>query len=496
MSIGRAVLLGGVLVAAPAVAFAGAPPVTVGSKKFTESVVLGELAGWAMRSTGAEVGHRSELGGTRVVFEALVGGEVDVYPEYTGTIARELLAGRGLSSLGELRAALSELGVRMGEPLGFNNTYALGMLRPRAEALGVSRISDLARHPELRLGFTNEFMAREDGWPALRRRYGLPQEDVQGLDHDLAYRGLAAGALDVMDLYSTDAEIVVHDLAVLEDDARHFPRYDAVYLWRADLEDRAPEAVAALKALSGTIDADAMVDMNARAKVDRVPESVVAADFARRELGLEARGAPESAVSRMVRRGLEHLTLTGLSLAAAIAMAVPMGVAAARRPRAGQVLLAVVGVVQTIPSLALLVLFIPLLGIGGPPAVAALFLYSLLPIVRNTHAGLSGIPLPLRDAARALGLPAGARLRYIELPLATPAILAGIKTAAVINVGTATLGALVGAGGLGQPILTGIRLEDTSLILQGAVPAALLALAAQGVFEVLERVLVPRSLRS
>jgi osmoprotectant transport system permease protein len=150
---------------------------------------------------------------------------------------------------------------------------------------------------------------------------------------------------------------------------------------------------------------------------------------------------------------------------------------------------------QTVPSLALLVLMIPLLGIGGPPALLALFLYSLLPIVRNTHAGLVNIDSALIDSARALGLPYTARLWRIELPLALPSILAGIKTSAVINVGTATLAALIGAGGLGQPILTGIRLNSIPLILEGAIPAVLLALLVQGIFELVERLLVPRGLR-
>ena len=154
-----------------------------------------------------------------------------------------------------------------------------------------------------------------------------------------------------------------------------------------------------------------------------------------------------------------------------------------------------VGIIQTLPSLALLVFMIPLLGLGSPPAVAALFLYSLLPIVRNTYTGLHDIPNSVRESADALGLTAAARLRLVELPMSARAILAGIKTSAVINVGTATIGAIIGAGGYGQPILTGLELRNTSLILQGAVPAALLALLVQGLFELAERWLVPKGLR-
>jgi len=198
----------------------------------------------------------------------------------------------------------------------------------------------------------------------------------------------------------------------------------------------------------------------------------------------------------MLTRVVEHLLLVGVSLLVAILVGVPLGILAARRRRVGQAVLAAVGVIQTLPTLALLVFMIPLFGIGAFPAVVALFLYSLLPIVRNTHAGMSGISSTLRESAEALGLPRGAMLRLIELPLASPLILAGIKSAAVINVGTATLGALIGAGGLGQPIFTGVRLDDVSLILQGAIPASLLALAMQGLFELAERLVVPRGLRA
>jgi osmoprotectant transport system permease protein len=238
-----------------------------------------------------------------------------------------------------------------------------------------------------------------------------------------------------------------------------------------------------------------MTDLNARAQVERVPPEEVAATFLASALAVAPRFAVESAAARILRRTGEHLALVGTALASAIAVAVPLGILAARRRRAGRVILGVAGVVQTVPSLALLVFMIPLLGIGAGPAVAALFLYGLLPIVRNTHAGLVGIAPELRESAEALGLPRGARLRLVELPLAVPSIFAGVRTSAVITVGTATLGALIGAGGYGQPILTGIRLASVPLILEGAIPAALLALAVERAFDVAERLLVPAGLR-
>jgi len=486
-----AIVLGGCLLPTRSVA----QEVTVGSKAFTEGVILGEIVTQLARSSGAAAVHRRELGGTQVLWNALLRGEIDIYPEYTGTIREEILAGRGVGSDEVLRAALAEHGVRLSRPLGFNNTYALGIRAQLAEQLSIERISDLLRHPELKFGFSNEFMDREDGWPSLRERYRLPQQDVRGLDHDLAYRGLESGALDITDVYSTDAEIRYYRLRVLDDDLRHFPAYDAVLVYREDVAEGAPRALAAMLELEGRISADAMIGMNSRAKLDRVPEASVAAEFLAEHFDLEADVTETTRTQRFVGNTRAHLFLVGVSLGAAILLAVPLGILSAKMTRAGHAILAVVGIIQTIPSLALLVFMIPLLGIGDTPAIVALFLYSLLPIVRNTFTGLHDIPPALRESAAALGLPAHTRLLRIELPMASRAILAGIKTSAVINVGTATLGALIGAGGYGQPIFTGIRLDDVSLILEGAIPAAALALAVQGLFEVLDRVLVPRGLR-
>lgn len=467
----------------------------VGSKAFTESVVLGEIVAGLAAASGETAEHRRQLGGTRILWEGLQSGEIDVYPEYTGTIVEEILGGTTVSGEEQLRRELERRGIRMSGDLGFNNTYVIGMRNDVAQRLGVRTVSDLRGHPELRLGFGNEFMDRGDGWPSLRDRYQLPHDDVRGLDHDLAYRGIESGSIDVIDLYSTDAEIEFYGLRALDDDLRHFPEYQAVLLYRDDLVARAPAAVGWMLRLEGSIDEDVMIAMNARAKLDLEPESRVAAGFLAERMGVSVDVRTVSAADRLLRNLRGHLRLVSISLLAAIAVAVPLGVAAARSPRLGQVILATVGVVQTIPSLALFVFMIPLLGIGAAPAIAALFLYSLLPIVRNTHAGLTSIPVPYIESAAALGLSSFARLRLVELPMASVAILAGIKTSAIINVGTATLAALIGAEGFGQPILTGIRLADNGLIMEGAVPAALLALAAQGAFELAERWLVPRGLR-
>lgn len=472
----------------------GRADIVVGSKKSTEPVLLGTAAEQLLAEAGFDVEHERELGGTRILWSALLAGEIDVYTDYTGTLRREILAGQSIEpGDAALARALEAHGVRMTGSLGFNDTYAIGMREETAQRLGIRTMSDLARHPELVLGFSHEFLDREDGWPGLRVRYHMKHGEVRGLDHDVAYRALESGAIQATDLYSTDAEIRHYRLRVLVDDLRYFPPYDAVFVYRADLDRR---AAAALGRLAGTIDEAEMIGMNARVFLDKISDCQVAADFLARELRLAPPRCDEDRlIERVADRTVEHLGLVGVSLLAALVIALPLGIVSARRPHVGKVVLGAVGVVQTIPSLALLVLFIPILGIGALPAVATMFLYSLLPIVRNTATGLLDVPPGLRESAEALGLSPTARLRLVELPMASRAILAGIKTAAVLAVGNATLGALIGAGGYGQPILAGIRLDDMALILEGALPAAGLALLLDGLFGLVERLVVPRGLR-
>jgi osmoprotectant transport system permease protein len=489
----RALLILCVTIVMPTSAFA-TEPVRVGSKVFTESVILGELATQLGNSAGVPTIHRAQLGGTRVLWEALLAGQIDIYPEYTGTIIQELIPGTP-GDTAAIEAALRHRGIGITRPLGFNDTYALGVPEALASQLSLRTISDLRDHQSLRYGFSNEFLNRKDGWPIVQAAYALPQSNIKGLDHDLAYRAVSSGSIDVIDLYSTDAEIAYYHLRTLDDDRHVFPAYEAVYLYRLDLRDRAPAIIKAITRLEGAIDASHMIEMNALSKLQKVPEAKVASQFLSAQFQIKTTPRVESMTAQLLLRTREHLLLVGVSLAASIIVAIPLGVFAFLWPRLGQIILAVVAIIYTIPSLALLVFMIPLLGIGTLPAIVALFLYGLLPIVRNTHAGLSGIPPGLHESAIVLGLSPIARLLKIELPLAAPSILAGITTAAVINVGTATIGALIGAGGYGQPILTGIRLADNRLILLGAVPAAILALLVQGGFALLERCVVPRGLR-
>ena len=489
-------MIGLILAAAVAATRPTADPVRVGSKIDVETAILEQVAVQRLKSVGVPATAVPPLGGTPVVYAALVAGKVDAYPDYTGTIAAAVLHDPSLTTDAGLRDALAKQQIGMTDSLGFDDTYAIGMADAQAEQLGIRSIADLARHPELRLAFSTEFAGRPDGWPGVRAAYGLPDRPIQQLDHAIAYRGLFAGQLDVTDLYSTDAEIKQHHLRVLADDRHFFPAYRAVYLYRLDLEQRSPAAVAALRSLAGRIDAGRMQAMNAARKVDGRDEAAVAADFLHDTFGTSTAAATPSMAAQLWHLTVGHLLLVGVSLGLAIAVALPLGIVAGEFARVGQGVLVVVAALYTVPSLALLALMvsIPHLGLWWP-ATIALFLYSLLPIVRNTQAGLRAVPPQLRESAEVLGLTRWARLWRIEVPMAMPAILAGIKTAAVLNVGTATLGGLVGAGGYGEAIFQGIIFSSRAKLLLGAIPAAVMALAIQGGFDLLEPLVVPRGLR-
>lgn len=179
---------------------------------------------------------------------------------------------------------------------------------------------------------------------------------------------------------------------------------------------------------------------------------------------------------KLFTQTLQHIGLTFISLLIAVVIGLPLGIWITRRKQFSGIVLGIAGVLQTIPSIALLGFMIPLLGIGAKPAIMALFLYALLPIIRNTYTGIEGVDSAVKEAATAMGMSRWQILSKVELPLAMPVILAGIRTATVINVGVATLASYIAAGGLGEFIFGGISLNNTNMILAGAIPAALLAI--------------------
>ena len=482
-------------------------PVIVGSKPFGESYILAEMFAQLLEARGFTVERRSGLGQTLIAYPALVKGAIDVYPEYTGTgllvILGDTTAGTDPRAV-YARAATAlgrRDGVRWLPPLGFENTYAIAVRKATADSLHLATLSDLARvGSRLRGGLTADFIGRPDGLPKLGQVYGLHLAEVKALLPAVKYQALAQGAVDVIDGYETDGSIERYHVVVLTDDRHAFPPYEAVAVVGPALQRDAPRAVLALAELSDRVDVARMRAMNRELEVEGVPVATIARN-ALISLHLirdsSAVGAPpirRSTLTEYVRQErlgaltVRHLELVAISLGVAILFAIPLALALTWMPRRAETVIRGVGVLQTIPGIALVAFMIPLFGIGVFPALVALFLYSLYPIIRNTYTGIRDADPGAADAAQALGMTGRQVLIYVRLPLAAPVIMAGIRTAAVIDVGTATLAAFIGAGGLGDPIVSGLALSDTRMILSGAIPAALLALAVDGALAMTERV--------
>lgn len=480
------------MLAGPAHVVAQDRTIVVGSKNFSEGYLLGEIMAQALEAEGHTVVRRLGLGGTKICYDALVAGEIDVYPEYTGTL-RQILVGAAGTDDEALHAALGEQGLHMLRSFGFNNTYALAMAEESAAGRGIRRVSDLRDHADLVAGFSHEFLNRPDGWAGLAPAYGL-ELDAQGIEHGLAYQAVRRGNIDVTDAYSTDGELTRYGLLLLEDDRDFFPRYLAAPLGRDDLD---PRVALALEKLADSLDEDAMRRWNARIVVDGASIEQAASEFLA-SIGIEP--PPDarmtSVASRLVRNTRRHLALTFAALGAACIVALVIAMLVYRSAALARAAVYIAGLFQTVPSIALLALMIPLLGVGVVPAIVALFLYSLLPILRNAITALTTVDPVCREVAEAMGMTRRQQLRHVLIPLSAPHIIAGIRTAAVICIGTATLAAFIGAGGLGEPIVTGLALNDTDLILQGAIPAALLAVLTEFAFTGVERWLIPKHLRA
>ena len=472
-----------------------ATTIVVGSKIFTEGYVLGELAAQAIEASSppVPVTRKLGMGSTGILFESLTSGAIDVYADYTGTLTEAIIKNPQLKSQQQIQDALTKLNLVMSNPLGFNNTYALAVRESFARQNGLRSISDLVRlRATVRAAFSYEFMDRADGYPGLATKYHLDlnPKKVNRMEHSLTYQAIDQNAVDVIDVYSTDAKIRKFNLRVLEDDRGYFPVYQAVWVARKAFVERYPAQWEALRRLEGTIDANTMLDMNAKADIDKESLSQIAAEFR----GARARVA-DSFTSGIAHRTLEHLWLVAISLIFSIVVGVPLGIAAVRFHATGQAILLLSAMIQTVPSLALLCFLIPLFGVGTKPALVALCLYSLLPVVLNTFTGIRSIDPRHLENARAFGLTRRQILFRIVLPLASPMLLAGVKTATIVSIGTATLAALVGAGGYGAPIVSGLSLNDVPTILTGAIPAALMAWLAHAVFEVLGKFLIPAGLQ-
>ena len=492
--------------------------IIVGSKNFLENRLLAEMFAQLIEAhTTLTVERRLGLAGTQICFQALTTGGIDLYPEYTGTglvtILREPAMRDPSAVLNRVR---SEFRKRWNlwwlAPLGFDNSYALALRRDRAHAFNIRTITDLVRvAPKLKAGFGYEFIQRADGLPGLKQLYGLQFHDVVGMQQSLKYQATENGDVDVLDVYTTDGRLAVYDFVVLEDDRQFFPPYDATALVRGAMLKRHPELGQVLSLLTNALSPKRMRELNLRIQEQGEAIPQVAYD-ALHTLHLVKEDHPsttatikestsflsymwERRATLMVRTG-EHLGLAGTGLLLGIMLAIPLAFILERWRTGAETMIRFIGMSQTIPSMALLAFMIPLFGVGALPAIMALWIYSLYPIVRNTFSGLRDAAPTVVETGRALGMTEWQILRSVRLPLAAPTIMAGIRTAAIWTVGTATLAAFIGAGGLGVPIVSGLQLADVNIILSGALPATILALIVDGLLGWVERLVRPRGLEA
>ena len=472
--------------------------IVVGSKNFAENRLLAEMFAQTIEShTTLKVQRRLGLAGTQVCFEALRSGAIDLYPEYTGTglvtILGETQARSPRAALRQVRRQfLQQWDLQWLAPLGFENAYEIAVPRAVAEQYGLRTISDLVPvAASLHAAFGYEFLKRSDGLPGLRDLYGLQFASTRGMQQALKYQAAGERKIDCLDVYTTDGRLLLHDLVVLDDDRGFFPPYEAAALVRRSILVQHPEIATALSLLSGTLSEDDMRQLNKRIENDAQSVELVATEVLV-ELGIleSASGAPETTTRRarhllpylwenrssLARQCLQHLFLAASGLLLGMLVAIPLALWLERRRGLAEGLIRIIGTTQTIPSLALLAFMVPVFGIGALPAVLALWIYAIFPILRNTYTGLRHADPAAVHSATALGMTPRQVLLQVRLPLAAPVILAGIRTAAVLTVGTATLAAFIGAGGLGEPIVAGVQAVDATLILSGALPAALLAI--------------------
>lgn len=491
--------------------------ITVASKEFPESRLLGEmLAILIENNTDLEVERRHGLGGTTIIFEALRSGSVDLYAEYTGTAMQVVLQDKNILTdpdvvFKQVKKAFHEkYNLEWFEPFGFNNTYAIAMKKEHAKELGISKISDIKKlGKKVQFGVSHEFAARLDGFPGLIKHYqfDFDKEQLKSLQHGLAYRALKEDKIDVTDAYSTDGKLEKYDLMLLEDDLHFFPPYYAAPVIKKETLKKYPKIRGLLEKLEGKIDDKTMIDLNYRVEEKGESFEHVAADFlnglglTKVDLDHVSQGHATNSFwgylttnkQKLLDLTLDHLKLTGISVFIAILIGLPLGVLISRIPKLATPILGSAGVMQTVPSLALLGFMVPFFGIGSKPAIIALTLYALLPIIRNTYTGLNEVSPALVEAGRGMGLTNRQILFLVELPLAVPIIMAGVRTATVIAIGTATLASFIGAGGLGEPIITGITLLNMYMILSGVIASAALAIIVDNLLGLLEKWATPNT---
>ncbi|MCY4512912.1 MAG: ABC transporter permease subunit [Bdellovibrionales bacterium] len=496
------------------VADEGDRQLTVGSKIFTENILLAEMLSLLLEEKyNFKITRKFNMGGTKLVFDSLKNGHIDIYPEYTGTGYTMLLKREGETNPKKTYRIvktefLKKFQLIWSLPLGFENTYALAVQEKDSRFKKINSISQLkGRISSFRLGMGHEFVERKDGFNNFSKKYHLhfSKDQVVTMNPALMYSALNNQEVDMIMAYSTDGRIQAFKLKTLKDDKSFFPSYEAAYLTRQDIFEKWPEVQKAFAHLENSIAEKEMISLNNQ--VDQLDYGITqtARNFLVTEKLLVDNGHKLQAVSLFnyylskkryfFKILVEHLILVFVSLFFALLFSIPMGIWAVRNSKVEKVVFSIVNTLQTVPSIALLGLLIPFLGIGFAPAVTALFLYSLLPLIRNTFEGIRNVEGSYIEASAGIGLTAWQILVFVQMPLALPVILAGVRTATVIVVGMATLAAYIGAGGLGDPIFRGIATLDSRLIFLGAVPACLLAVILDVGIGFLEKLVISKGLK-
>ena len=488
--------------------------VIIGSKIFTENILLAEMLSLLLEEKyNFKVIRKFNLGGTKLVFDSLINKEIDIYPEYTGTGYTMILKMSGETHPKKTykivkREFLDQFSLVWSLPLGFENTYALAVRNSDSRFKKINNISQLKEKTNmLNIGMGHEFMERKDGYSNFIKKYQLnfQKDKTWTMNQGLMYSALKNKKMDIIMAYSTDGRIEAFNLKTLKDDKHFFPAYEVAYLTREEFLKYYPRIKKAFKELEGNITEKEMIFLNSQVDQLKYDLSQTARNF------LIEKNLLEDDIQNLKQQSwldyyiskkeyffkifYEHLKLIFVSLFFALLLAIPIGVWASYNIQVEKTVFLIVNTLQTVPSLALLAIFIPFLGIGFWPAVVTLFIYSLLPIIRNTFEGIKNIDRVFVSAGAGIGLNSWQVLRYIQIPLALPMILAGVRTSAVIVVGTATLAAFIGAGGLGDPIFRGIATLNSKLIFLGAVPACLLAIFIDRFLALLEIAIIPKGLK-
>ena len=488
--------------------------IIISSKAFTENIVLSEMLALLLEEKyNFKVVRKFNMGGTKLIFDSLINGYVDVYPEYTGTGYAMILKQSGEKDPKKTykiikKEFLKRFDLIWSLPLGFENNYALLVKEKDIRFKKINLISQLQNQAHsLRLAMDYEFAERKDGFESFSKNYKFSwsKNNLFAMNQGLMHSALNNKKVDMIMAYSTDARIKAFNLKTLKDDKKFFPAYEAAYLTRVDVLKHFPKLKKAFYDLEGHISEKEMIFLNYQVDQLKYEVPMVVKNFLIQKKLLTGKVQDLKKQNLMayyfskkdylLKIFIEHLILTFVSLFFALLVAIPIGIWATRNRQVEKIVFTLVNALQTIPSLALLGFLIPFLGIGFVPAVATLFVYSLLPLIRNTFEGIKNVDRNFVEASAGMGLSLWQILRFIQIPLALPMIMAGVRTSTVIVVGTATLAAFIGAGGLGDPIFRGIATLDSRLIFLGAVPACLLAIFLDKSLGFLETLVISKGLK-